>query len=413
MKFGGELRRDQIKVSFINRPERRLHVRRHLHRQRRGRLPARLPDAVPPGAPATRTWTARRGSYALYAQDEFRLVARHAELRRALRSEPAVRRDAGSPQRVPSRAAVDGVPDRADRSRLSGRCRRAATARTTTDKNNVAPRLVGGVGRERRRPDERSARAWGLFYDTLPGQGDFFQNGTLAPPFQPLTEVNFPLQRVGAAVRESAAGRDRHARLPGRPDLHRLGPGLRDAGGAALQRRRCSSRSATTGASRRATSDRAARTCRSSWRSTRRCRSCRRRRRSVRVCFRRSAWCGRRSPKRESWYDSLQASARMRPWRGINAARVVHAGPRGRPRVRPQHRRRIAADAAGHDRRPGVDRRGAGAREGRRALRRASPLRPQLRLRAAAARRTAARRRGSCSAAGRRTASSRGRPASR
>jgi len=31
-----------------------------------------------------------------------------------------------------------------------------------------------------------------LFYDTLPGQGDFFQNGTLAPPFQPLTQVDFP-----------------------------------------------------------------------------------------------------------------------------------------------------------------------------------------------------------------------------
>ena len=30
-----------------------------------------------------------------------------------------------------------------------------------------------------------------MFYDTLPGQGDFFQNGTLAPPFQPLTEVDF------------------------------------------------------------------------------------------------------------------------------------------------------------------------------------------------------------------------------
>ena len=81
-----------------------------------------------------------------------------------------------------------------------------------TDKNNVAPRLaavwdVRGDGRT------ASRSAWGLFYDTLPGQGDFFQNGTLAPPFQPLTEVNFPLQRVGAAVREPAAGRHRHARL--------------------------------------------------------------------------------------------------------------------------------------------------------------------------------------------------------
>jgi hypothetical protein len=60
-----------------------------------------------------------------------------------------------------------------------------------TDKNNVAPRLAGiwdasGDGRTSVRA------AWGIFYDTLPGQGDFFQNGTLAPPFQPLTQVDFP-----------------------------------------------------------------------------------------------------------------------------------------------------------------------------------------------------------------------------
>jgi hypothetical protein len=60
-----------------------------------------------------------------------------------------------------------------------------------TDKNNVAPRVAAiwdasGDGRTSIRA------AWGMFYDTLPGQGDFFQNGTLAPPFQPLTQVDFP-----------------------------------------------------------------------------------------------------------------------------------------------------------------------------------------------------------------------------
>jgi outer membrane receptor protein involved in Fe transport len=60
-----------------------------------------------------------------------------------------------------------------------------------TDKNNFAPRVgvawdVGGDGR-------RSVRAaWGMFYDALAGQGDFFQNGVLAPPFTPLLEVNAP-----------------------------------------------------------------------------------------------------------------------------------------------------------------------------------------------------------------------------
>ncbi len=60
-----------------------------------------------------------------------------------------------------------------------------------TDTNNLAPRLgitwdPGGEGRSSLRA------AWGVFYDALAGQGDFFQNGVLAPPFTPLVEVNTP-----------------------------------------------------------------------------------------------------------------------------------------------------------------------------------------------------------------------------
>ena len=63
-----------------------------------------------------------------------------------------------------------------------------------TDKNNLAPRL--GVVWD---PDGRRTTtvrgAWGIFYDALAGQGDFFQNGVLAPPFTPLVEVNSPPAR--------------------------------------------------------------------------------------------------------------------------------------------------------------------------------------------------------------------------
>ena len=60
-----------------------------------------------------------------------------------------------------------------------------------TDTNNIAPRVglawdVLGNGRSSLRA------AWGIFYDALAGQGDFFQNGVLAPPFTPLLEVNQP-----------------------------------------------------------------------------------------------------------------------------------------------------------------------------------------------------------------------------
>ncbi len=60
-----------------------------------------------------------------------------------------------------------------------------------TDKNNFAPRLgvvwdPTGTGRSSLRG------AWGIFYDALAGQGDFFQNGVLAPPFTPLLEINAP-----------------------------------------------------------------------------------------------------------------------------------------------------------------------------------------------------------------------------
>ena len=60
-----------------------------------------------------------------------------------------------------------------------------------TDSNNFAPRLAmvwdpEGNGRSSLR------LGWGLFHDSLPGQGDFFQNSVLAPPFNPLVQLNSP-----------------------------------------------------------------------------------------------------------------------------------------------------------------------------------------------------------------------------
>jgi len=60
-----------------------------------------------------------------------------------------------------------------------------------TDTNNIAPRV--GLAWDPTGSGRSSLRgAWGLFYDALAGQGDFFQNGVLAPPFTPILELNAP-----------------------------------------------------------------------------------------------------------------------------------------------------------------------------------------------------------------------------
>jgi hypothetical protein len=191
LKFGGEIRRDQIKVSFINRPNGDF----TFTGQYTGNAAADFLLGFPvqyrqaTGDPNLdgSSWV-----YGLYGQDEFRIsrVTLNYGLRYEVNqpfAETQNHLNAFHPgqQSTVFPNAPTGLVYPGDAGVPAGTY--------PTDKNNFAPRLaavwdVRGDGRTAVRT------AWGLFYDTLPGQGDFFQNGTLAPPFQPLTEVNFPLQ---------------------------------------------------------------------------------------------------------------------------------------------------------------------------------------------------------------------------
>jgi hypothetical protein len=191
MKFGGELRRDQIKVSFINRPNGDFTFGGTQYSGNSAAdfllgFPTQYRQATGDPNLDGSSWV-----YAIYGQDEFRIsrVTLNYGVRYEVNQPFAESQDhlnAFHPGQQSTKFpnAPRGLVYPGDEGVPRGTY--------PTDRNNVAPRLaaawdVGGDGRTAVRG------AWGLFYDTLPGQGDFFQNGTLAPPFQPLTEVNFPL----------------------------------------------------------------------------------------------------------------------------------------------------------------------------------------------------------------------------
>ena len=129
MKFGGELRRDQIKVSFINRPNGDYTFTEQYSGNAAADFLLGFSDAVPaghrrsePGRLVVDVRDLRAGRIPASDRDMTLNYGVRYEVNQPFAEKP------GSPQRVPSRSAVDGVPERADRPGVSGRYRRAATA---------------------------------------------------------------------------------------------------------------------------------------------------------------------------------------------------------------------------------------------------------------------------------------------
>jgi hypothetical protein len=196
MKFGFDIRREHMFIAFVNRPNGDFTFNGVRTASGAGTgnaaadfllgLPNQFRRATQNAAQDGHGWI-----YGGYAQDEFRPWS-NVTFNVGLRYEVAV-------------PFVD-VNDALNAFRPGQQSQRFPTAPTglvypgdpgiprgtyETDKNNLAPRVgvvwdPTGTGRSSLRA------AWGIFYDVLAGQGDFFQNGVLAPPFTPLLEVNSP-----------------------------------------------------------------------------------------------------------------------------------------------------------------------------------------------------------------------------
>ena len=196
-QFGGEIRRDRIDLLYINRPNGAFTYTSNFTGNVLSDFLIGTPYIFQQGSgdPALdgSSWT-----YSMYAQDQFR-VTRRLTIEVGGRYEvnrPYVEDNnhlaalhPGQQSTVQPNAPV-GLVYPGD----------ANTPRSTyyTDVNNVSPRL--GMIFDPKGDGKTSVRAaWGIYFDTVPGQGDFFQNGTLAPPFQPLQEIDFYTRPTTAA----------------------------------------------------------------------------------------------------------------------------------------------------------------------------------------------------------------------
>jgi hypothetical protein len=189
-KFGAEMQRQHMFIAFVNRPNGDF----TFNGVHTGNAAADFLLGLPSQFRRTTTNTPQDGHgwiYAGYVQDEFR-PRNNLTINAGVRYEVSIPfvdqsdalnsfRPGQQSQRFPQ--APVGLVYPGDPGVPRGTYE--------TDTNNIAPRLglawdPTGTGRSSLRA------AWGIFYDALAGQGDFFQNGVLAPPFTPLLEVNAP-----------------------------------------------------------------------------------------------------------------------------------------------------------------------------------------------------------------------------
>jgi outer membrane receptor protein involved in Fe transport len=188
MKFGVDVRQEHMFIAFINRPNGDYTFSGAITGNALADfllgVPAQFRRTTQQAVQDGKGWT-----YSGFAQDEFRYSDR-------LTFNFGLRYELAKPFEEKENRIVVINPDRqstvqplAPKGLLYPGDAGIPAGGYATDKNNIAPRFAftwdpNGKGRTSVRG------AWGIFYDSLAGQGDLFQAGVLAPPFTPLLELN-------------------------------------------------------------------------------------------------------------------------------------------------------------------------------------------------------------------------------
>lgn len=188
LKFGVDIRREAMRIAFINRPNGDL----TFSGLTTGNSAADFLVGYAAQARATTTQAIQEGYgwlYAGYVQDEFRVTSK-LTLNLGLRYElPTPFVDVNDAITGFHTGQQSTVYPNAPTGLVYAGDAGVPRGIVPTDKNNFAPRVSVawdpfGDGRTSIRS------AFGVFYDALAGQGDFFQSGVLSPPFTPLVELN-------------------------------------------------------------------------------------------------------------------------------------------------------------------------------------------------------------------------------
>ncbi len=234
-KFGLDVRQEHMFIAFINRPNGDYTFTSAISGNALADFllgyPAQFRATTQQGIQDGKGWT-----YSGYAQDEFRYSDR-LTLNIGLRYElamPFVEKENRIVVINPDKQ-VDGSAAGAQGTSRIRATQASRTAATQTDKNNW--RLAIAFTWDPKGKGKTSVRgAWGIFYDSLAGQGDLFQAGVLAPPFTPLVELNATAREPVSNLRQPAGnGHAGSEPFPRQPHHHRLGARVHDTFRHALQ----------------------------------------------------------------------------------------------------------------------------------------------------------------------------------
>ncbi|CAN5771108.1 hypothetical protein BH10ACI4_BH10ACI4_22700 [soil metagenome] len=197
IQFGGEARRETIGLQYINRPNGNFTFSTTFTNYQLSDFLLGLPTTFQQGSgdPAMSgvSWT-----YSGYAQDQFRLSPRLTIVvgGRYEVTKPYVEAKNHLAALHPGQQST--VQPTAPLGLVYPGDTNTPRATYYADTNNVSPRLAAIFDPT---GDAKTVfrAAWGIYFDTIPGQGDFFQNGTLAPPFQPLQQIDINLRPANTA----------------------------------------------------------------------------------------------------------------------------------------------------------------------------------------------------------------------